>query len=114
MANFQWRKCISKLRCSSHILQIEKGRHTNQPRVKRLCRLCMGEIETEDHLLIRCTFYNDLRTKYNITTHTDSKTLFMTTPPTVLGQFLEDAFEIRNEEMENRSLQAKMNFSVPT
>ena len=114
MVNFHWRKYISKLRCSSHILQIEKGRHTNQPRVKRLCRQCiLGEIETEDHLLIRCTFYNDLRTKYNITTYTDSKTLFMTTPPTVLGQFLKEAFETRNEEMENRSLQPKMNFSAP-
>ena len=105
LVNFHLRKCISKLRCSSHILQIEKGRHTNQPRAERLCRFCnLGEIETEDHLLIRCTFYKALRTKYNITSYSDSKILFTTTPPNVIGQFLAEAFETRKEKIENRSL----------
>ena len=96
MNNFHWRKSISKLRCSSHILQIEKGRHTNQPREERICKLCdKGEIETEDHLLLTCSRYNTLRTKYYLNGHTDSNVLFLNTPPEVIGKFLTEAFEIR-------------------
>ena len=102
MENFHWRKSISKLRCSSHILQIEKGRHINQPREERLCKLCdMNEMETEDHLLIRCSLYNTLRTKHNLSGHTDSNILFMNTPSKVMGKFLTEAFEIRKESLEN-------------
>ena len=50
ISHFEWRKGIAKLRCSSHILQVEKGRHINQPREQRICRLCnSNEIETEEH-----------------------------------------------------------------
>ena len=102
MENFQWRKSISKLRCSSHILQIEKGRHINQPREERLCKLCnLNEIETEDHLLLRCTLYNTLRTKYNLTRHADSNIFFTNTSPNVIGKFLTEAFNIRREAIEN-------------
>ena len=105
IGNFQWRKSISKLKCSSHILQIEKGRHINQPREERLCKLCnLNEIETEEHLLLRCTFYDTLRTKYDMTTNTDSNTLLTNTPANVMGQYLTDAFATRKEALENPTL----------
>ena len=51
-----------------------KGRHVNQPREERICKLCeVNEMETEDHLLVR--FYNILRTKGNLTGQTDSNML---------------------------------------
>ena len=102
IAHFHWRKCISKLRCSIHTLQIEKGRHTKLPRQERLCRLCnLNEIETEDHLLLSCTFYYSLRTKFDISRNTDSKSLFTDTPPIVMGQFIAEAFEIRKDAIAN-------------
>ena len=53
LRDFGLRKHISKLRCSSHDLEIEKGRHNNKPRHERLCLLCdLNEIETEEHFLI--------------------------------------------------------------
>ena len=102
MNNILWRNSISKLRCSSHILQIEKGRHINQPREERLCKLCdMDETETEDHLLLACSRYNTLRTKYNLTGHADSNVLFLNTPPEVVGKFVTEACEIRKKYLEN-------------
>ena len=72
------------------------------PREERICNLCdMNEMETEDHLLVRCRFYNTLRTKHNLTGHTDSNILFMNTPSMIMGQFLSEAFEIRKESLEN-------------
>ena len=102
LPNFRWRKHITKLRCSSHTLQIEKGRHIRQDREERLCNVCsLNEIETEDHLLLRCTLYNNLRTKYNINTNTDCHTIFTNTPHNVVGQFLVDAFAIRKDRLDN-------------
>ena len=98
IANFYWRKCICKLRASSHILQIEKGRHTGQLRELRLCKLCnLNEIETEDHLLLRCTFYDTLRTKYSINSNNDSNKLFANTQPKLMGHFIAEAFETRKD-----------------
>ena len=52
----RYRQAIAKLRCSSHILEIERGRHTNPktPVAERLCYIC-HEIEDEKHFLIHCS-----------------------------------------------------------
>ena len=102
MENFQWRKSISRIKCSSHILQIEKGRHLNQPRGERLCKLCdLDEIETEEHVLLKCTFYDTLRNRYDMNTNTDTDILFNNTPNNTMGRFLTDVFTIRKEILEN-------------
>ena len=46
---------IARFRCSSHTLEIEKGRHTNPktPVAERKCRRC-DVIEDEKHLLLMC------------------------------------------------------------
>ena len=60
--NTKYRKAISKLRASSHILEIERGRYTKPPTPKeqRLCILC-NTMETEIHFLTECSLYGDER-----------------------------------------------------
>ena len=52
------------LRCSSHTLAIEKGRHT-KPRTdlsERLCLFCRSnKVEDEKHFIIECCLYSDER-----------------------------------------------------
>ena len=65
--DFDTRKCISKLRSSSHCLEIETARYTNPktPREERFCSACrsMGIeiVETEQHFLRDCPFYEVIR-----------------------------------------------------
>ena len=62
---------LTKLRISAHSLLIEKGRHFRPKleRKNRLCRIC-NEIEDEEHFLLYCQKFTDLRselfTKLNI------------------------------------------------
>ena len=65
------RKIIAKLRCSSHNLEIEKGRHKKKDRLNRLCLLCQERaIEDETHFLSGCKLYSTLRLKYGYATKT--------------------------------------------
>ena len=51
----QYRQAISKVRCSSHTLAIESGRHTNPrtPVADRKCLIC-DVIEDKLHFLLNC------------------------------------------------------------
>ena len=96
MTNFEWRKDIAKIRCSSHTLEIEKGRHNNMPRDERLCSVCnLKEIETEDHFLTKCPTYHILRRNYNMNEFMSSIELFNHSPPILLGQFIGEALKFR-------------------
>ena len=56
------RKAITKMRCSSHKLMIEKGRYLNLERNQRVCSMGhLNDIEDEFHFILRCPAYNDLR-----------------------------------------------------
>ena len=67
---FRMRKMISKIRCSDHPLEIEKGRHLNIPRDERTCKVCTdGVIEDEEHFLLKCEVYQTLRVKYHMYEH---------------------------------------------
>ena len=60
--SFRERQMTSKILCSSHKLHIETGRHTNTPREERTCQLCSGnEVESEDHFIINCEAYANIR-----------------------------------------------------
>ena len=61
--DFRLRKSLSKLRLSSHTLSIESGRHCKPKLVinERLCKFCSNCIETEEHFLLHCPFYNEER-----------------------------------------------------
>ena len=60
----KYRIALSKLRCSSHTLAIEKGRHI-KPRTNisdRLCLYCSNNtIEDEKHFVVQCPFYSEER-----------------------------------------------------
>ena len=58
----RYRNAISKFRLSSHNFEIERGRHCNPkvPVSERLCFRC-NCIEDEQHFLISCKSYEDLR-----------------------------------------------------
>ena len=43
-------------------LMIEKGRHKNIRPEERYCKTCTQEIEDEEHFILKCTKYEDLRT----------------------------------------------------
>ena len=98
ITTFESRKLITKIRCSDHQLQVEKGRHHNVPRENRICKLCpLDEVETEDHFLMRCTFFDRLKRKHYIPLVNDSKTFMNNIDYNHLGRYLTEAFDIRKK-----------------
>ena len=62
----KFRQDLTRLRVSSHILQIETGRWHNPhkiPRNERICIIC-NSLEDEFHFLLECSLYTDLRNTY--------------------------------------------------
>jgi hypothetical protein len=58
------RAALCKIRCSAHILLIETGGYTNQPKNMRLCTLCSSsEVEDEFNFVLKCDCFVDLRVK---------------------------------------------------
>ena len=62
VVNPAYRNAISKIRCSSHLLNIERGRHTNPktPIDERKCISC-DCVEDEMHFIINCSLYTQER-----------------------------------------------------
>ena len=59
ISNVRHRTALTKLRTSSHVLEIERGRYT-VPKTAvydRLCKTCY-KIEDEEHFLINCKIYD--------------------------------------------------------
>ena len=97
LPNFYERKAISKIRCSDHELEIERGRHKNTSREMRYCKYCNGQqIETEEHFLFDCTYYNDIRTR--VAFPTSKSTLFSMHEPHGLGEFIMLALAKRRDK----------------
>ncbi len=62
--DFQLRKCMTKLRISTHNLKIERGCYAipQIPAESRICMLCTNqEVEDEFHFLLKCPVYNEER-----------------------------------------------------
>lgn len=58
------RVAIGQLRVASHRLEIETGRHSGVPREERVCRVCIEEVESEEHFVCRCRAYAQIRDRY--------------------------------------------------
>ena len=62
------RRILSNFRCSSHCLNIVKGRHKKIDHNLRFCDLCLERnihvVEDEFHFLMVCPAHDDLRTLY--------------------------------------------------
>ena len=59
----KYRNALSRLRCSSHRLEIESGRWhrpVRNPTDERKCKHC-NVVENEFHFLFECYLHNDLR-----------------------------------------------------
>ena len=66
--SFSQRYSTTKLRISSHNLEIERGRYSKTQRCDRICKWCntsMGLkiVEDENHMLFECDLYADSRRK---------------------------------------------------
>ena len=61
--NTNFRKMFTRLRTSSHFLEIERGRYVNKNECDRLCAVC-GVVENEFHFIMVCPVYNDLRYEF--------------------------------------------------
>ena len=113
--NPKYRASISKLRTSSHILEIERGRYTRPktPIELRLCHVC-NVLEDEEHLLVECSLYNDDRKLLlekisrtypelkDMSKHGTFLFLMMLEDEeslTLLGKFIHKAFNIRGQLM---------------
>lgn len=109
----QYRQAIAKFRCSSHTLEIERGRHSNPrtPVRERLCRTC-NAIEDEMHFLLKCkinqlernAFFHEIKQLYAEFVYLDDRGKFhyiMTSHNpqclTWLGKFLNTSFMKRNQ-----------------
>ena len=60
------RVALSKLKISSHRLEIEVGRRSRPKRIPidgRKCKVC-DKLEDEYHFLLECKLFTDLRIKY--------------------------------------------------
>ena len=61
--NTNFRKMFTRLRTSSHFLEIERGRYVDKPECDRLCSVCKI-VENEFHLVMVCPLYYDLRHEF--------------------------------------------------
>ena len=62
----KYRVSLCRLRTSSHLLEIEKGRHTipKTPLERRVCRQCDSNcVEDEIHFVVNCQKHTQLRTE---------------------------------------------------
>ncbi len=56
-------------------------------------RLCPSKkVETEQHFLTECTFFNRYRPNYDLKSLNDAKNMMKNTDPAVLGKYLTEAF----------------------
>ena len=64
IVNPEHRKALTRIRTSAHPLKVETGRYS-RPAIERNLRLCnfcdLHEVEDEEHFLLRCKLYSDLR-----------------------------------------------------
>ena len=66
---FRLRRAYASIRCSSHQLRVQTGRYL-LPQLKRedrTCRICgsLSDIEDEDHILLHCPGFADLRSAHS-------------------------------------------------
>ena len=94
------RKLISKIRCSDHHLEIERGRHFKIDQNKRICTNCaLGVVEDEKHFLLECTTYQSVREKYHMQAD-NIHDFFLNSPNQKnVANFLEKAFELRDKPL---------------
>ena len=65
LQNTEYRNVLRDIRMSTHKLNIEVGRYEKKERHQRLCETCnLGQIESEDHFILECPTYEDIRSHF--------------------------------------------------
>jgi hypothetical protein len=59
--NKNYRSALSKFRCGVAPIRLETGRYEHLQIDERICPTCNVEVETEEHVLIRCSSYDEIR-----------------------------------------------------
>ena len=112
VTNYKYRDAITKLRASSHTLEVERGRYTNPktPLQDRLCSVC-GIIEDELHFLVgyrsyareRQELFEKISNLFPQFQHMDNndKFVFVLCYPdpnllTAVGKFIHTCLQLRN------------------
>ena len=112
ITDFRYRAAITKLRCSSHASEIERGRNQNPnvPRDLRLCFTCKV-VEDENHFVTKCSInqaerrhlYSKISCKapHFSTLSDNEKFVYLLTnnDPQILtwfGKFVHHSFIVRN------------------
>ena len=107
------RHALSKFRCSSHFLEVERARHQNciPPIWERTCPFCPYAVDDELHLLLFCSRNRELRGQFlNILFdnqpdiaemhHSDKFVSIMSSTNHILlqalGKYIFESFKIRN------------------
>ena len=60
-----------------------------------------GQVEDEEHFLFSCNTFNSLRAKYNFEHFTAAQDFFTENNCDILGKFVTDAFNIRENMIGN-------------
>ena len=55
------RSAVAKFRCGVAPLRVETGRYEIIPYDERNCFNCINVVENEEHVLLECPLYNDIR-----------------------------------------------------
>ena len=114
VTDLRYRKAITKLRASSHTLEIERGRYTHPktPLENRLCHTC-NIIKDEIHFLVGCRLYAGQRAKLFVEILNSfpefqnmddfGKFVFMLSYPdpkllTIVGKFIHNCFHLRDRQ----------------
>ena len=74
------RSALTKLRTSSHSLNIERGRWARVDADMRFCRCKKNKIENEEHVILECELTRDLRRKYEVVGYTSLNEFFAIHP----------------------------------
>ena len=84
------RIATTRIRLASHRLKIETGRWSRIPRERRLCTC--GDIQDEQHVLLKCPLTEHVRTYYNVQCSTMKD--LMDLDPKIISEFIFDAMKI--------------------
>ena len=109
----KFRIALSRLRTSSHRLEIEAGRWSRpvrKPIAERLCFLC-NTLEDEFHFILECPVYSDFRSQYikkkfwkrpNMLKFIELMTSENQAVLQKLACYIHKSFELRNEMLYKR------------
>ncbi len=111
ISNVKHRQSLTRLRLSSHSLNVETGRHRKLVREDRICTLCRNGVEDETHFLITCPFYKDVRNKFSelfcFSCHLDSPSkvldLLKRDNMNSVAKYIHEALDLREIMLDSQS-----------